>query len=861
MFKITNFTVNFSNEPICVDADGAVRFSWAAESDTQNWLQKSYRITVSSDSSQPGGADCWDSGTVECGRSDNILYEGKPLAECTPYWVKVRVVSEDGQTEEAETRFETTLSDASFTAKWIAQKNSRQGWAQYLRREFRTDPQKKIARARAYFSGLGVGELYINGKKQGDAVFDPALTNYERTVLFNTYDITPYLNSGTGENAVGILLGDGWYCQRRAWYTITHYGDPRARLEIHLFYEDGSRDILVSDESFRGDYSPITLNNVHGGETYDARMEQPGWDCAGFDDAKWDSVTVMDPPGGRMTPANMPPIRKTRIVKPVSVQNRHRGSLDQVFIYDMGENFAGFVKIKIPNSPPGAEYVLRFAEDTDSSGGLWHSSEGPQHTCVMQQDRYIAKGFGADTEWEPRFTYHGFRYVEVTGVYTHQLPPEDFLTGYAVNTDVQSNGDFTCSHSGINGVQTLTRRTILSNLHGFPEDCPVREKCGWLGDAQLVCEAAIYNYDMRLLYEKYLDDIRTTRDVNGTWMMIAPGRRHCGEASPLWGCAQVLIPWAMYLYYNDRLMLTRYYDYMCAWVQHELDRSEDYVIDVGLGDWCPPRPPVTEEDPKAERKKMPVPMSSTAEFYRISSLMSKVAALLGKTEDQTRFAGLAAAIRESFNRHFFDREACSYGYQGGDGVALRYGLVPDGLEEKVAADYHRLLSEDGYQMYTGIYCNKHTAVALTEAGYSEDVMKMLFSEGNLNFAFMLANGATSLWECFDLPSSTNFPASLDHPMQGAFTSWFYSHILGITPREDAPGFKKFNVKPYRIAGVDSASGSFLSQYGKIAVDWKAENGLFTLKLTVPANTVACVTLPGGTEAEIGSGDHTFTEKL
>ncbi|MBQ8165276.1 MAG: family 78 glycoside hydrolase catalytic domain [Clostridia bacterium] len=845
MVTLTDLTVDYLKNPLGIE-NRKVRFGWKISGDVGCIMQKNYSIKVATSENHMDSPDLWDSGVIESDISDNIVYEGKKLEPATQYWVKVTVNA--GNSEKTETvsgicSFETALSDENFSAKWICQKNFRYSWAQYLRKEFRTDESKKIVRCRAYFSALGCGELYINGSKIGDSIFDPALTNYEKISPYVCYDITE--NISQGDNAIGILLGDGWYCQRHAWYPWTHYGDCRTLLEIHIVFEDGSIQKILSDESFKCDFSPITTNNVHCGETYDARLEQNGWCNIGFDDSAWTYATETEAPGGTLTSIIIPPIRKVREVKPISVTTRHKGSKDQVFIYDMGENFSGFVKIKIPDSPPAARYVMRFSEEIDPSGELWYASSGAQHTAAIQQDIYIAKGFGKDTEWEPRFTYHGFRYVEVIGVQTYDMPAEDFLTGYAVNTDLKSAGEFTCSNEYINKIHELTRRTFLSNYHGFPEDCPVREKCGWLGDAQLVSETAIYNFYMPNSYEKYLEDIRTTKEIHGTWQMISPGRRTCGEATPLWGCAQIVIPWNMYLYYNDKAVLEKYYGLMCEWVQHELNRSKDYIIDEGLGDWCPPHAEKTEDDPSGERYRIPVKVSSTAEFYRCAYTMVKVAKILKKSSDTEYFAKLAAEIKKAFINAFFDFENNSYGTQGADGVALRYGLYPDGAGEKIAADYIKLLEESGYQMYTGIFANKHSVPSMTEYGYGAEMLKALFSENNNNFRKMIETGATSLYECFVVPHDTVDPASLNHPMQGAFTSWYYSHILGINPSENMPGFREIIFKPYVFDGITSAEGSFESPYGKIVANWNIDSDtkLFTYNIKTPPNTHGTVIIP------------------
>ncbi len=837
MFVLKKLTVDYREMPLGVE-NRTPRFGWQAEADTRNFMQKSCRICVATSPGKLDAPDCWDSGVLTLSRSENIPYAGAPLAAATPYWFRVSVCSADGQTAFADSCFETALYNENFTAKWIGQAGPRAGWAPYLRREFRV--RGPVARARLYLCGLGYGEAWLNGARVTENVLEPSITNFEKLVEYAAYDVTGQLCAGG--NALGVVLGCGFYNQDRVWCDGTlYYGAARLLAELHIWYADGGRDVIVSDESWQCDYSPITLNNVYGGETYDARLEQPGWCRAGFDAAGWSSAIEMAAPGGALVCRQMPPIRRYRRVQPVSVTHLHPGSSDQTWIVDMGENFAGWAKIHIPYSPAGAEYVLRFAERL-KDGSLDFTTCGTFHTCLLQQDRYIAKGTPGGESFEPSFTYHGFRYIEITGInkMSRDLPP-DFLEVYAINTALEPAGQVQTNHPLANALQTMGLRTVLSNYHGIPEDCPVREKCGWLGDAQLVCECAVNNFDMALSYEKYLEDIRTTKEVYGTWQMIAPGKRTCGDASPLWGCAQVVIPWTMYLYYNDIAVLEKYYPLMKEWVEHEHARSEDYVIGVGLGDWCPP-------GDVAEGEHIPVPFSSTAEFYHVAVLTAKAADVLGRAEDAAALRALAEKVRDSINRHFLDAAVPTYGTMGADGVALAYGICPQELREAVAADCARILRERCRGgLRTGIYGNKYMIPAMTEMGYADDMLAALFHPQESSFATMMANGATSVWEGFDARGEwrgfDGGEASLNHPMHFAFASWYYTHVLGIRPLEEAPGYHRFLVRPTTMAQLGEATGSRETPYGTIYVGWKMDYDTFTLRLCVPANTRAVCELP------------------
>lgn len=818
VLTIYDLTVEFVKEPIGVDNPN-LRFAYKLMSDENNCLQTAYRIVVDG---------VWDSGIIKSDVSNNIAYEGALLLPKTFYTYEITVWDNHGNQAASKSNFETGMMQSDWGAKWITQDKYRSSWAPYFRKEFNL--KAKVLKARAYISGLGCYELSLNGAKLSDNFLSPAQTNYNLSVLYDVYDITKNLNDGA--NTFGVLLGDGWYSQSRVWGLGTyHYGKPRFIMRAEIYYEDGTFEVIVSDESFKTDYSPITSNNLYAGECYDARLEQRGWDSAGFNDSKWDNAVSIDAPGGKLLCSLMPPIKKTRLVKPVSVKKLHAGD-DKVFLYDMGENFAGWVKIKIPHSPPACEVVLRFAEDTDPLGNLDMRTTGIGATYVVQQDKYTSNG-GA-IEWEPRFVYHGFRFVEVTGIYADE-PSLDFIEGCAVNTALEPNGRFNCSDRVINKLQGVILRTILSNYHGYPEDCPVREKCGWLGDAQLMSETCIYNFNMVLAYEKYLDDIKESKETYGTWQMIAPGKRTCGDATPLWGSAQVVIPWNLYLYYGDKAVLYKHYSNIKAWVEHMKVKSDSLISSWGLGDWCNP-------DGHASSKRIPVPQSSTIEFFNVAQLAAKIARVLNNAEDEKYFANLAEDIKNAFNKAFLKGD--TYGYQATDAATLVLGICPNEVREAVASSLLQSITQNGGSFTTGIFGNKHLMNALTQTGNGGAALNSIVKKDFPSFGYMLEKGATSLWETFTHDNSLKkHLASLNHPMHGSFASWFYSHICGISPAEDNPGFKQFTVKPYIVGYINHADCSYETNYGTIKLSYKVCGDTFEISLVIPPNTTADVLLP------------------
>ncbi|MFC1558752.1 family 78 glycoside hydrolase catalytic domain, partial [candidate division KSB1 bacterium] len=506
------------------------RLSWILQSDKYNQKQTAYQILVSSseDKSENNTSDLWDSGKVASDRSVHIVYKGKELDSGTRCWWKVRVWDKDGNVSGwSEPAFWEMglLNPADWKGQWISYDCES---APMLRREFIID--KPVKDARVYISGLGYYELSINSSKIGDHVLDPGQTDYEQRVFYIVYDVTQNLRQG--ENILGVILGDGWYNQtavnhgRYGWKDVV-YGKPRLILQTHIFYTDGSEQILVSDESWRGSTGPITFNNVYAGEYYDARLEKSGWDSPGYDDSAWGKVKVVDSPGGKLLSQKLPPIRRMQTIKPVTIKSPKPG----VYVYDMGQNFSGWVKLKV-QAEKGVEIQLRFAEWLNDDGTIDPASTGFYATGVVQTDKYICKGEGVEV-WEPCFTYHGFQYVEVTGF--PGTPALENIEGVVVFTSVEKTGEFECSDEMINRIHRTALWTEIGNMHSIPTDCPHRERCGWLGDAFLTSDMTIYNFNTATFWAKFIRDIDTMRR-GGVPDNIAPGRRS-GGSDPDWGAA------------------------------------------------------------------------------------------------------------------------------------------------------------------------------------------------------------------------------------------------------------------------------------------------------------------------------------
>ena len=559
-------------------------------------------------------------------------------------------------------------------------------------------------------------------------------------------------------------------------------------------------------------------------------------------------------PKGALKLCLMPPVRVIRTLPAQSVR-QVSGKEDGAWIIDMGENTAGIAEFHLRPSSRGAQYVFRFAETVNPDGSLDFRSTGAFATQCIQQDVYIARGDAEGEVYRPRFTYHAYRYVEITGYFDLRQygkdPDTDIAVGLVMSTDLEQAGSFRCANEDINRLQGIMMSTFRSNYHGFPEDCPGREKCGWLGDAQVVCNTGMMNYRMQASYEKYLHDIRTEVEMYGVWQMIAPGMRGCGEATPLWGCAQVLIPYWMYRYYGDRTVVDDNWDMMCRWVEHEAADAKDFIITRGLGDWCPP------VGLKSDRR-IPVPESSTQMFYEICCRMSELAAELG-LDGKEHFDRLAANIKDACIRTFWLPREHRYSTWGSCGVALETGLYPAGEREALVRALVELVKADDCAMSTGIYGNKYLIPALCDEGYGDLALRILFNRDHVSFGTMMDGGATSLFECLETECvgrpRERGTASLNHPMHAGFAYFLYRCVAGIRPL--TPGFGEFEIRPDHFDGIPSADVTYETPYGTVAVSFVRRGRETVYSFRVPVNTT-CRFRAGGRSEVYGSGSYTVT---
>jgi len=865
----TNLRCEYLKNPLGIDIEQP-RLSWVLDSDGQGQGQTAYRILVADSWEKLGGniGNLWDSGKVQSRQSVNIVYAGQKLKSRRQVYWKVRVWDKGGHPSawSKTAGWEMALELSDWQAKWtgISQTDnseiSKMNPALYFRKSFHL--AKSVKKARVYITGLGYYELTINGKKVGDHVLSPNFTNYDRRqsdhfgesrvgnmstrVLYETFDVTPFLRNG--ENVVAVCLGNGWYFQNEREEDIPYSFDtPRFIAQLEMQFSDQSRKTVISDDTWKTSYGPIVQNGIYSGEIYDARLEQPGWNNVGFDDSHWQPAHLVRAPEGKLMAQMSPPDRVIKTIKPVSLTNPEPG----VWRYDLGQVISGWARLKV-TGPRGAKIKLKFIEQFGFGYG--------------QTDTYILKGQGEEV-WEPRFTWHAFRFVDVLDA---PFPMTiDNLQGRVVNTDVDSAGEFSCSNNIFNKVLENYKWTQLGNIHGgVPSDCPHRERRGYTGDGQISAQAAIYNFDMAAFYTKWLNDIADAQNaVTGYVPNTVPYQGGGGGAA--WGSAYIIIPWYMTLYYGDTRVLEQHYRGMKKWIAWlAQQRDDDGIInEKNLGEWVPPDP-----------TEIPASFVSTAYFYHDLKLMTTISGILHCKTDAAYFDSLAQHTRTAFNKKYYHAEKHGYsiGRQGANVFALGFGLVPDSLQSAVFASLvHNVKVNAKGHFDTGMMGTPLLLDVLTRFGRTDLAYTLMDQRDYPSFGYELEKGATTIWETWWGTDSHS------HPMFGSVCQWFYQALAGINPDPDQPGFRHIIIKPQPVAGLNFVDASYRSIHGDITSRWKMKNSDFILHVAIPANTTASVFLPAVNrgsitvaglgasfvaikkdvaEYRIGSGEYSFTSK-
>jgi len=776
------------------------RFFWVIEHPERGQVQSAYQIVVSSDP-KAGAGDVWDSGKIASPKSTQIAFAGKALAGGRSYFWKVRAWDRDGRESAWSTvaRFDTGLFNKSdWKGSWIGKKNQ-------LRKEFAV--KGRVKRARAYIAGLGYYELRINGRKAGNHVLDPAWTTYDKRVLYVTYDVTSFLREGA--NAVAVALGNGWYKSRALL------------LQLNIELEDGSVTSVVSDTSWKAADGPIFADSVYDGESYDARRETPGWDRPGFDAENWPPAEAVTGPAGVLSAQLMPAIQVVDTIVPLKMTS----PLPCVYIFDMGQNFSGWARLRV-EGPRGTDVRLRFAELLFDDGTLNQDNL----RSAQAEDHYILKGEGEET-WEPRFTYHGFRYVEVTGF--PGTPKLDSIRGRVVHSAVEPIGSFAASKDILNGIQRIITWGQKTNLHSIPTDCDQRdERMGWMGDAQGTAEEAIMNFDMAAFYTNFMRDIRDVQDEKGRLSDTVPHIWGGENADPAWATAYPLICWYMYQYYGDTRILEEHYDGLKKYVEFLRSKAENGLVKFSsYGDWV-------------AIEKCPGAIVSSFYYLYDVRILADTARIIGKTADAAIYDKLAADIRTAFNREYYNPKTGDYA--DGTQTANTLPLFLDIPTEREGSAWGRLFDDVVYKhnvhLTTGIIGTKYIMEVLTSHGAPDLAYDIACKTDFPSWGYMIASGATTLWELWQNREGSSMN-SHNHPMFGSVGAWFYKALAGINLTPGTTGFEKILIAPQMVRDLTHASGSTMTVRGEVACAWSRTERTVRVEVTVPFGSDAEVVIP------------------
>lgn len=848
---VTDLRCNHRIDPLGVDDFNPV-LSWKLTSATKSEAQTAYQVIVGL---TPGDSGIWNSGKVASSQSVAVAYTGAPLSYGERYYWQVKAWSSQGEAGNfSDPAFwEMTIDPQEWKAGWISaptvfdlQKLNQHRYAMIngtvtndylepmplLRKEFSIT--KPVRQARVYIAAPGFHELYLNGKKVSDDVLSPAFTNYDKTILYNVRDVTGSLTRG--DNAVGIMPGNGWYnsASKEVWgFDTAPWRDlAKVRFQLEILYEDGTKESIVSDPSWKATTGPITFSQLRQGEYYDARLEIPGWSEAGTDTDGWQHVRPVTAPIGTLRPESLPPVKVMETFTPIDVKTLPNGNT----VYDFGQNIAGFIHINVSGTS-GTRLQFKYAEKVDKNGIPDQSNiDNLLADSLFQVDRYTLKGDGEEA-WSPRFVYHGFRYVELSIV--GEVPRQLDVRAQAIYTSFDAAGAFSCSDEMINKIQQSTLWSYRNNFVGFPTDCPQREKNGWTGDAQLACETGLTNFDATTSYKKWLQDLRDEQQPDGSLPGIVPtsGWGYYWGNGPAWDIACVVIPWTVYVYTGDTTVLRENYAMMKKYVDYMHSRSPGYITDFGLGDWIP------------VETITPVAVTSTGYFHYGASTLAKAAQALGKESDKSAYRDLAARIKEAFNAKFLDSKKRIYsnGSQTALSTAIFHGLVPERYKAAVNKNLVTAVHANDDHIDTGILGARYIMHALTASDHSSLAQKLITNKTYPGWGYWIGQGATTLWEDW------RGEASLNHIMFGDVSSWFYKVIGGIRPDEAYPGFKEFFIHPEITGDLTWANASYESVYGTIVSNWRIDNGNFIHTVKVPVNTTAWYHLPTGKLSDVTEG--------
>lgn len=873
---IKDLTCEMQKTPLAIETLNP-RFGWKLTSDVQGDKQTAYRIMVVSDD----GSEIWDSGKVKSDQSQLIPYTGKLLKKGKRYLWTVRVWDVNGKECRSEESFFETAPDLN-NAKtyWIGAITKADSYLPIGRRDLHSPSFKKpqykelydkvdtlalrsimlrkafntnktVKKAIIYASGLGHYSLSINGKKVSEDIFTPVWSDYDKTVYYNTYQIDTLLNKG--ENVIGVILGNGFYNAvgnryRKLWVS---FGPPTLFLEMHLHYTDGTSEIIASDNSWKYALSPITFNDIYGGEDYDARLEQKGWDKFGFKDGSWKSVVIQEAPKGGLRAQQITSVRNMKQYGAIST-----AKIDSSYVLNMGQNLSGYPAIKVIGKKGQTVKITVGELLNENTGKVSQKQSGGPHTYS-----YTLKGDGVE-EWHPEFTYYGFQYIQIDGA--NVLSSDDTskplvvdVKSHFVYNSTHENGYFESSNELFNKAHVLIKNAVKSNMQSVFTDCPHREKLGWLEETHLNGPGLLYNWDLTQFFPKVMQDMKDAQRDGGLVPSIVPEYVIFGDDfsdSPEWGGAVVIVPWMYYQFYGDNTLIDQYYDVMKLYVDYLTSKSTNHIVSHGLGDWYD-----YGEHRAGFSKNSPVEVSATAHYYYVTHLFAKAAKMFNKSSDEKKYSLLSENIRKAFNDKFLDKNTMQYGSgsQFCNAVAVFMDIVEPQNKAAVMQNLKADIQQRGNRLTTGDVGNRYLFQALALNGENELMFLMNNHKDAPGYGFQIQFGATTLTEQWDPRKG----ASWNHFMMGQIDEWFFRSLAGIVP--STPGFKDFTIQPQPVGDLNWVNAGHETLYGNIIVNWKRKDTTFYLSVDVPVNTRATIILPdeNNTKKTVGSGKHSFECKL
>ncbi|MCF2948838.1 glycoside hydrolase family 78 protein [Paraglaciecola aquimarina] len=888
------------------------RLSWLANVKKQT----AYQIQVASSAQglTKNPADLWDSGKVLAQESRNIPYKGNNLTTNDQAYWRVRVWQEGHENPSdwsAVSHWEMgLLNKTDWQAKWLQvpvrivaeDKQTISQWidlvgtvekengaietpaieqlhqmptASLFRHEFSIDNQdKQIVQAKLHSTAGGYYQVFINGKQVKDRLMDPGQTDFDKRILYNTDEVSDWLESG--QNVIGVHLGSGWYDEdiafsgwknpdattpNKARKTYT-FGQPTFIAQLEITYSDGSQEVITTNETWRSHASAVVKEGIFSGELFDASQVIHDWHKASYQDlTDWQEVKVLDTwPTKSLVPQMLPAIRAVKPMQAVGISQPK----DNVWVFDFGQNFTGIPTLHLDklSLTEGQGVYLRFAEWQDDKGNISQLSGGGWATNLNAVDGYIAGKQNADS-WSPSFTWHGFRYVEITGL--TEKPPLDALSARLLRSDVERVGQFESSDTLLNRIHHTALWTYESNLMSVPLDCPIREKAGWTGDAHAALITGNYNFNMQNFWEKYLGDFETAAKIAPT---VVPGKR-TGGGKVDWAVAEVFIAWEHYRHHGDKQILANQYPSLVKYMDFGQSQMSNFLIESGYGDWCDPVP--SPGTPRVGGRGTPqwttTTVTSTALFTQAANYMTEIAKVLGESADVQRYQRLHQNLTQGFHHALYDPETGHYGSQTADAMALQFGITPVELRQRVADALNKdVVDKWKGHSSVGALGQTYLYLSLSDYGYADTAFNIFKAKGYPGFSYLFDElDGTTLWErkgAFNPDNSvdgkTRGPLrSLNHPFHSGYDGWFYQGLGGIRPLEHSVGYQEFMLKPVFPTDLNHADVTYNSGYGDIKSYWKRQGESIVWQFEIPNNTSAWVVLPNKDKVKYPAGKYSI----